>query len=94
MHAVCHYYKGAIAAASTGCAARDAVHAAMQPGCVCCSQVCEGVGDVVAWVAEVLHQALNGLGAAGQGLHTEADERHLHTASNKRTATMHVSEHE
>jgi hypothetical protein len=41
------------------------------------SQVCQGVCDVVARVAEVLCQALNGLGAAGQGLHSEANEGNL-----------------
>lgn len=46
--------------------------------------MCEGVGDVVAGVAEVLGQTLNGLGAAGQGLHSEADESNLH--SNRMTS--------
>lgn len=39
--------------------------------------MCKCVCDVVAWVAEVLGQTLNGLGAAHKGLHAEANKGNL-----------------
>lgn len=41
------------------------------------SQVCQCVGDVVAGVAEVLRETLNGLGAADQGLDGKANKGNL-----------------
>jgi len=50
-------------------------------------QVCQGVGDVVARVAEVLCQALNGLGAAGQCLHGKANKCNLHSTQDYKFVT-------
>lgn len=50
--------------------------------CVDVLQVCERVCDVVAWVTEVLGQALNGLGAAHKGLQGKANKGNLHNTQN------------